>query len=293
MRIRSMLDHSITWHALSSELQLLAALTAFCACLALLLSIVALCRTLDSGCVRLGAAAARGIADHLDPDQPPFTPCASSKRTSGATLPSPPAAHIAIPPPPGFRSSAAGYQPHVQNLHSLKQPSAELLLARLQTHTHTPAAQLTGRAAAIASGPSTRATAPSLAPPPAQPALRPPMHEWGPPSASPPLPSHSIAMPSPPLPPPGRPPLLPPAPAAVAAAIASAAVSAAVPTSPSARSNPGQSAAAPTSPSGRPTAGQSAAAANLLAGLRVAAVNLKARQATMRSAEPPQHRVLM
>ena len=291
-----MQDHSITWHALSYEIQLLAVLTAACACLALLLSIAALCRSLDGGCVRLGAAAARGIAEHLDPNEPPFTPCASSKRTSGATLPSPPAAHIAIPPPPGFRSSAAGYQPHVQNLHSLKQPSAELLLARLHTHTNTltPAAQVTGRAAAVASGPSTRATAPSLAPP-AQPALRPPMHEWGPPSAppstSPPLPSHSIAMPSPPLP--GRPPL-PPQAAAVAAAIASAAVAAAVPTSPSTRSNPGASAAAPTSPSGRPTAGQSAAAANLLAGLRVAAVNLKARQeATMRTAEPPRHRELM
>jgi hypothetical protein len=206
---------SVTWSALDPTLQMLLIGTTVTAVGALLLSFLALCKTFGgvAGCLRLGAAAAKGLADTMEPDkggQPHVTqadqrfplnrgyqtlaeggaPSSSSAAIAVSTMSLPP-----MPPPPPSRPPA-----QVHNLNSLRQPSAEILLSRLNNRaTTTPHITANRSALPPGSGPSTRATPktalqmpvpPAAAAPPAQPNFAATLE-------SPPLPSVSRATPVP------------------------------------------------------------------------------------------------
>ena len=323
-------------HLSFTHTQALGVCTSVASMLALLLSLMALCRTLGGrdGCLHMGASAARRLADAIDGQQTARAPT-QAEAVVVVKADSPPA----VPPPAAAPASGAlvqrnapNEQPpprNVRNLDSLRQPSAELLLSRLNTRATTPA--VVAAKLPASGGPSTRAT-PQPSQLPGTPLLpQPPPQQ---PNFSPPLPSVSRTTPvlrnsaSPrysvsPEPPPSAtsatmysnhsccmPGHSEEAPSGwrselAAARAAAAALPPPVPAPPPVAAPPAQSPSAslPTmeslqpklgSGAALPTAAQSDAAANLIAGLRAAAQAARQSNAGRPSGVmPPQKRELM
>ena len=255
--------------------QTLIAGTSLASVMALVLSIVAMCRTFQrTSCLAVGANAARKIADMLDEESASSSPPAPAAKeppappvqvpSSAATEPAAAAKEPQPPPPlptpqqtPQLRVQAtpSSQRPPLQSV-----PNAGALLARLQAHVSTP------------SLPVPPSPAVSIPAPPPQPARTP----------LPPLP----------LPPPPQQQQVPLSSfdALTAAHGAPAAASSPAAASPAALTPPiltGNTFTPVAADAAAPTKQQSDAATNLLAGLRAAAAAAKlSRGVSSQSATP-------